>query len=122
MTAEEYYRLNPVAATAAGIHLDEHGKVITSQDETPRAAKLQADARLKLRAQNRRSKFYRFILKSLTFFVVVSSAGLYIITEQIQPSHPWHKHVYDVKTFAAALIRLWRDIICVCKMLADYWW
>lgn len=52
--------------------------------------------------------------------VVVSSAGLLLISQQLEPSNPLRTHAGNLSTFSNALLRFWRDLYCTVRIVADY--
>jgi hypothetical protein len=52
--------------------------------------------------------------------VVVSAAGLLLISQQLEPTNPLRTHAGNLSTFSNALLRFWRDLYCTTRIVADY--
>jgi hypothetical protein len=52
--------------------------------------------------------------------VVVSAAGLLLISQKLEPTNPLRTHAGNLSTFSNALLRFWRDLYCTTRIVADY--
>jgi len=52
--------------------------------------------------------------------MVLSSAGLMVVTARLEPDHPLRTKAGTLGTFSNALLRFWRDLYCTVRIVADY--